>query len=424
MSAPESPGEDVTPGAPQDATDNQAGPTGRWDVSTADAGGSTGPGGSTGTSGGGGGSGPDDPGAAGGGPGVPGGESGDGGSGPAGSATGAGSAPGNAREDATGPVFGEPGTRHERWDCDGPAEIEATIGGGRVEIDLTDPGSGVTVQVRAEPGGGAPWQNGLGGLLDWLGSMSGGGMPPGAGGAGRGFDPIVGAPWERTGDPSAAAVEATTVTWSESARRLVVRGPDSQGLAGVPLVVTVSAPRGSRLAARTGAADVTVRGQARWAAVRTGSGAARLEEVDGDVDVTTGSGGIELGAVAGRARLRAGSGVVDVAALAGPSQLRTGSGDVRVGEITADVEVRTGSGDVVLADAVAGSLHLTTGSGAIRAGVHAGVAAELDLSSGSGRARSDLDVGGVAPESPAVLKIGGRTGSGDIWVTRATPVPA
>lgn len=324
---------------------------------------------------------------------------------------------------ATGPVFGDTGTRQERWDCDGPAEIEVTIGGGRVEIDLSGPGTGVSVQVRAEPGGGAPWQNGLGGLLDWLGSMSGGGVPPGAGGSGRGFDPLVGAPWERGGDPSAAAVEATTVTWSEGTRRLVVRGPDGPGLSGVPLIVTVSAPRGSRLAARTGAADVAVRGQARWAAVRTGSGAARLEEVDGDVDVTTGSGGIDLGAVAGRARLRAGSGVVDVAALAGPSQVRTGSGDVRIGEITADLEVRTGSGDVVLADAVSGSLRLTTGSGAIRAGVHAGVAAELDLTTGSGRARSDLDVGGVAPENATTLTIGGRSGSGDIWITRATPLP-
>jgi len=337
--------------------------------------------------------------------------------------SGAGST-GDAGDRTTGPVFGPAGSREERWDCEGPAEIEVTIGGGRVEIDLSGPGSGVSVQVRAESGGAAPWQAGLGGLLDWLGSMSGGSVPHGAGGSGRGFDPIVGAPWERSGDPSTAAVDATTVTWSESARRLVVRGPETPGLSGVPLVVTVSAPRGSRLAARTGAADVAVRGQTRWAAVRTGSGAARLQEIDGDVDVTTGSGGIDLGAVAGRARLRAGSGVVDVASLAGPSQVRTGSGDVRVGEVTADLEVRTGSGDVVLADAVSGALRLTTGSGAIRAGVHAGVGAELDLSTGSGRARSDLDVGGVAPEAPTPLRIGGRTGSGDIWITRATPVPA
>jgi hypothetical protein len=72
---------------------------------------------------------------------------------------------------------------------------------------------------------------------------------------------------------------------------------------------------------------------------------------------------------------------------------------------------------------VSGSLRLTTGSGAIRAGVHAGVAAELDLTTGSGRARSDLDVGGVAPENATTLTIGGRTGSGDIWITRATPLP-
>jgi hypothetical protein len=52
--------------------------------------------------------------------------------------------------------------------------------------------------------------------------------------------------------------------------------------------------------------------------------------------------------------------------------------------------------------------------------VHAGVAAELDLQSGSGRARSELDVSDTAPTSgAAVLRIHGRTGNGDVLVTRA-----
>jgi hypothetical protein len=52
--------------------------------------------------------------------------------------------------------------------------------------------------------------------------------------------------------------------------------------------------------------------------------------------------------------------------------------------------------------------------------VHSGVAAELDVFSGSGRARSELDVTTEPPAGgAATLTIRGRTGSGDVLVTRA-----
>jgi len=46
----------------------------------------------------------------------------------------------------------------------------------------------------------------------------------------------------------------------------------------------------------------------------------------------------------------------------------------------------------------------------------------VDLSSGSGSARSDLDVGTQAPAQGAAVHVRGRTGSGDVLVTRAVPV--
>ncbi|MCE3555065.1 DUF4097 domain-containing protein [Pseudonocardia sp. RS11V-5] len=84
-----------------------------------------------------------------------------------------------------------------------------------------------------------------------------------------------------------------------------------------------------------------------------------------------------------------------------------------------DLTLKTGSGDVEVADAFAGRFDLTTGSGSIRVGVHSGVAAELDLTSGSGHARSDLEVGKVAPADAPPLRVAGRTGSGNIRITRA-----
>jgi DUF4097 and DUF4098 domain-containing protein YvlB len=141
--------------------------------------------------------------------------------------------------------------------------------------------------------------------------------------------------------------------------------------------------------------------------------------VDGDADVTTGSGDVELGPVSGRTRVRTGSGQVSVAATGGPGEIRASSGTVSVGEVAGDLGVRTGSGDVVIADARSGHLDLTSGSGGLRIAVHPGVGAELDLTSGSGRASSDLEVTAVAPERPATLQVHGRTGSGDVLVTRA-----
>ena len=165
---------------------------------------------------------------------------------------------------------GDDPVRRERWSCDGPAELEISVGGGRVRVDLVEGSPEVHVEVRADRSG-APWSGGLGGLLDWIGTSMGGGPPAGAGWSGRGFDPIIGAPWERSGDPSVEAVAATTIEWSEPGRRLVVRSPEEPALGAVPLIVTVSAPAGSRPAVRTGAAAVDLTGRASWAAVRTGS---------------------------------------------------------------------------------------------------------------------------------------------------------
>ena len=289
--------------------------------------------------------------------------------------------------------------RQQGWPCTEPAELEVAIDVGHVRVELTDDATEVRVEVRHEPGADSPWEQGLTGLLNWLGSAtSGGEAPPDAG---------------------AAAVRAAEITWTEDARRLVVRSTQELPLRVVPLVVTVRAPARSRLAVRTGAGGVTVTGRAAWAAVRTGSGEARIDEVDGAVEVTTGSGNVELGLIGGAANLRTGSGSISASSLSGATAVKAGSGDVTVGEAHADLTVKTGSGDLLVADAFAGRFDLTTGSGRIRVGVHAGVAAELDLTSGSGKARSDLDVGGVAPAEAPTLRIGGRTGSGDIRITRA-----
>jgi hypothetical protein len=321
-----------------------------------------------------------------------------------------------------GPDDGPDGdlVRQQGWPVDGPVELELTVDVGRIRVHLdeqigdAESGAGeVRVEVRHDPSAGNAWSQGLTGLMNWLGGATGmGGGQGGLGGIGGAFGGSA-------EDVAAEAVRAAEISWSDTGKRLVVRSSQELPLRVVPIAITVSAPAGSRLAARTGAGDVRVTGRAGWAGVRTGSGRATVGAVDGDADVQSGSGDIELGPVSGRARVRTGSGTVTVAGTGGPTEIKTGSGDIAVGQMDGDLGVRTGSGDVSIADARAGRCDITTGSGELRIGVHAGVGAELDLSSGSGKARSEFDVGAVAPEKAPALHLRGRTGSGDVLVTRA-----
>ena len=299
----------------------------------------------------------------------------------------------------TDPGSGPTPVRQQSWSADGPAELELSIDVGRITVHLDEQDTGeVRVEVRHDPAVGTSWTQGLSGILGWLGTQTGRG----------GFD-----------DLATEAVRATEISWSESGRRLVVKSPSEIPLRVVPLAVTVHAPPRSRLAARTGAGDVRVTGAAGWAAVRSGSGDATVESVHGDADVSTGSGAIDVGPISGRARVRSGSGAVRLGGIGGHTEIKSGSGEIGVGDVAADLRVRTGSGDISIADARAGRIELTSGSGRLQVGVHAGIGAELDLTSGSGHVRSDLQVGDSAPATAGGLKVRGRTGSGNVLVTRA-----
>jgi len=345
--------------------------------------------------------------------------------------------------------------RSESWTCEAAAGLDLSIERGRLELTLVEDATSVELEVRAEPIPEDGRNQGLSGLLSWLsdgggqsnvrigrrsfqfgdmniadmkiGDMRIGDMRIGDLGLGDlGFGNVSGTGRTGSGAELTAdelrerAVEATEIIWSPDSRRLVVRSPGENPLRLVPLVVTVRAPAGSRPTLRAGSGDVTVHGRAGDTAARTGSGDVRLDRVDGDIEVSTGSGRVDAGEVTGRTRAKTGSGDLSLAALGGPSEVRAGSGTVRLGGVRADLHARAGSGDVTIADAESGRLDLTTGSGDLRVGVHAGVTAELDISSGSGRVRSELDVAERAPQSAAAVVVRGRTGSGDVLVTRAT----
>lgn len=292
--------------------------------------------------------------------------------------------------------------RQQNFECEGPIDVWVELDSGRLDITLEDATAsldGVAVQIRPDLSNQPSWSVGIGGLLTWLGEQTGA---------------------TSLGELAAEAVRRTVVDFT--GQRLTVRTPREFPLRTVPLMIQVSAPSGSSITARSGAADVGVTGVAAGLDVTTGSGQVRAPRCTGAAEVRTGSGDVRLGKVLGRLQVRTGSGEVDVISVEGSASgatVQTGSGDVRLGAVKQDVRARTGSGDLTVVDAFAGGLELTTGSGQLRVGIHPGVLAKLDVSSGSGCARSELPVGGPPGEGDVALRVRARSGSGDALVTAA-----
>ncbi|MEC3977508.1 DUF4097 family beta strand repeat-containing protein [Amycolatopsis sp. H20-H5] len=304
---------------------------------------------------------------------------------------------------------GDNDVRVETFAAEGPLEIDISLIVGRVEIRLAAEGSegGARVEVRPDESAKPPWVDGLSGMLDWVGERFG-----------SQFGSQFGAPFGGGQDsgPGDALREARV---EKVGNRLVIQAAKALPLRKTPLSVLVEAPAGSHLDVRAGAADVKVTGTAGRTNLATGSGEITLERADGATVVRTGSGAIKLGPVLSGLQLRTGSGDVEAASLAGSATVATGTGDIWLGEVAGDVLVRSGSGDLAVAEAASGSLELITGSGEVRIGIRAGVAAEVDLTSSSGTVSSELDFGDTPPEGDVPLRVRGRTGSGNAVLTAA-----
>lgn len=287
--------------------------------------------------------------------------------------------------------------RRQSYEFEGPVELDLGTGPGRIDVRLVD-SPGIHVEVRHDPHGASPIAQGVSSLMNWIGYQFGN------------LDPAE-------GSLPSEAVRQTRVDFTGG--RLVVRAPKDMHLRNVAVSVSVQAPAGSHVAAKSSSGDVLVSGAAGRLELVTGSGRISTDQAAAAAKVDTGSGVVRLGPMAAGVRAKTGSGDIEIAAIGGTSTVVTGSGDIWLGTASNDVLVRTGSGDVTIANAAAGQLELHTGSGAIRIGVKEGNRAEIDLSSGSGEARSDLDLTTTPPESAPPLKIRGRSGSGSALVTSA-----
>ncbi|MFG1897760.1 DUF4097 family beta strand repeat-containing protein [Micromonospora zamorensis] len=178
-------------------------------------------------------------------------------------------------------------------------------------------------------------------------------------------------------DPSKSrdtrAAEQTTVAYADGVLRITAATP------GNPLVgssgsvqVTVRLPADSRVDAK--AASAELRGVGRLGEV-TFDGAYRQIKIDEAASV----------------------------------RLTAIDGDVEVGRLTGPAEISTARGDIRIAEAVHGTVVLTTQSGDISVGAAAGVSAALDAGTGHGRVSNALRNDGTT-----ALDIRATTSHGDI----------
>jgi hypothetical protein len=288
--------------------------------------------------------------------------------------------------------------RQQSFEFAGVAEIDISLLSGRVQVQLVD-APGVHVEVRHDPNAGNTWTEGLSSVLSWVSGQFG--------------------PDKTTAPPTGPEEAVRDARVELLGNRLRIESSKALPLRAVPLSVVVTAPVGSHVASRTGAADVIVTGGAGRLDLNTGTGSVSADRATGEAKVNSGAGTVRLGTMLSTLKAKTGSGDVEVSSVGGTTTLITGTGDVWLGAVQGDVQVRTGSGDLTVADAASGELHLGTGSGHIRVGVRQGTLARVDLVSTSGTARSDFDVSSE-PLGDAALSVTGRTGSGNALVTAAS----
>ncbi|MFD7338759.1 DUF4097 family beta strand repeat-containing protein [Streptomyces violascens] len=180
-------------------------------------------------------------------------------------------------------------------------------------------------------------------------------------------------------DPSKSrdvkAAEQTTVVYADGVLR-IEGGPVKNQYFGATgsLDVTVQLPAGSRIEAKSGAAELRTKGRLGDVTFDGAHGAAQIDET---------------------ASLR----------------LTVHAGDVSVGRLAGDSEIRVAKGDIAIAEAAHGKITLRIESGNITVGAAHGASATLNAGTGHGRIDNALN---NTEGATAALNIHATTSYGDI----------
>ena len=175
---------------------------------------------------------------------------------------------------------------------------------------------------------------------------------------------------------------------------------------GSELRVRASVPHGAGVKTKTASADTRLDGH---------FGSVGVNSVSGDLRVR--------GEIAGNANIKTVSGDADIDRVQGDMSAQTVSGDLRIGPVAGSAETKTVSGDIRFQSVVEGDVRFTSVSGDIEVGIAQGSAVDVDAGSTSGDLSSEVPLAsepqfGEAEAAPTVV-LRGRTVSGDVKVFRA-----
>lgn len=234
-------------------------------------------------------------------------------------------------------------------------------------------------------------------------------------------------------DPKSDYVERSTVELSGST--LIVHGPKPRGgFFDLPVFsgrfgerdavdADITVPSGTPLKIASWGADVAVKGRAGATDIMSGSTTTEIDAVDGDLRLRYASGPARAQRVTGSIVVRAGSSSLVFGDVGGPIEIGCGTGSLEVATAGGRVRMRTGTGQATIA-AAGGDVDFTSGSGGLSVGLRRGQPARLDVVTAAGQLRSDIPVEDAAPANTAhAITIKARTGSGDVRIFRADPVP-
>jgi hypothetical protein len=235
------------------------------------------------------------------------------------------------------------------------------------------------------------------------------------------------------------AAEQTRVEYASG--RLLIKAPKGwrqytwRG-GGESIDVQVELPAGSHVRGETGVAALRCRGRLGECRYKTGIGDIQLDQA-GSVQLKTGGGDITVEQAVGDAELTTGSGAVRIDRIDGTAVVKNSNGDTWIGEVTGDLRVnaangkvsvdrahatvaaKSANGDLRLGEVAHGVVLAQTGFGKVEIGIRDGVAAWLDLSTRFGNVHNDLDAAERPEPGDDAVEVRARTSYGDITIHRS-----